>query len=911
MKTEDQQIETELDKARKRLLDLSLRNRLLNFRQTKRSTIQLVHEVPDEVFTRLVADQTQMLFKPVAKRAESSTEAAKDDKVAKEDIAFDEATKKDKFLQTDLPSTPLEQRLLHIKQKSDTVFEEQGYTVLYLALGFLEWKEREDSDVLHQAPLVLIPVMIERPTVGSAFRLKWTEEELATNVSLQAKLDELGLKLPDFELPEENTPTVLSDYFQKVRRTVSRREGWRVTDDIHLGFFSFTKFVMYKDLTPQDKTKLNWIVGHQLLRSVFTGDKSEKQGNGVETSEFMEDERQVAMLPVRTQFQVMDADASQVAVIEAVKKGKSLVVEGPSGTGKSQTITNIISELLVAGKRVLFVSEKMAALEVVKDRLDQCGLGDSCLELHSRHSNKRTVLEEIQRTIKVRPPAVAQEGRKFEDRERLASDLNEYVEVLSKEVGVMKRTPFSLFGQYVRARQELEKRGRKRWHQDIEGVDQLSESDYVSGKTRLKDLAEVIPVLRPIFQNPWRFCDPAGVILDSDRDTVGRMLVEALASLEEVRAALQSLNAVAGTGAPESGEGCQLAVIAAEHMSKAPSVEAAVLLDDRWNTPSKDSEQLLASLQLLQERVASLESRWVLPFGTQAIAPFRKEVEECKGVLEQLKKSCARLSELSGTYAPETLQASGHALSSAKTIATGYPAEAAVLLSAAWNKENPTAIRLTDTVKRVQSEKPFLEDTLTADAFSVSANALHAELEPLSRSLLRFVQPKFWKLRKSALAMHKAKVSLPQLVANLKRLSDFQDDKKEVESKHDEAVALFGNHWKGQDSDVELLTGFMGWVVEFRSCVLEGYLTERAVALASEGPDRQQLETTIKETDTLLQQARQSLDTVSAKLGLARLGLDEEVLDCIQLSKINDSLGCCRFSGQSPKLIAPPRTALG
>src|SRR5690606_6654127 len=115
-----------------------LKNKLLNFRQTKRSTLQLVHENPDEVYARLVTEQTLMLFKPAVKRQEALAEGNNDYKIANDNIAFDVSTKKDKFLQTDLLPAPLEQKLLHIKQKADSVFEEQGYTVLYLALGFLE-----------------------------------------------------------------------------------------------------------------------------------------------------------------------------------------------------------------------------------------------------------------------------------------------------------------------------------------------------------------------------------------------------------------------------------------------------------------------------------------------------------------------------------------------------------------------------------------------------------------------------------------------------------------------------------------------------------------------------------------------------------------------------------------------------
>ncbi len=876
MRTEDSHIAAELERARKRLLDLSLRNRLLNFRPTKRTTIEVVHEVPDVVFQQLVIDQTQMYFKHVSKLPETADGEAK---VAKDEIDFSEETQNDKWLQTDLTRAALEPRLLQIKLKSDTVFEEQGYTVLYLALGFLEWKDKQDSDLLHRAPLVLIPTMLTRKSVGSAFRLKWTEEDLTTNVSLQAKLDDFGVKLPEFVLPDDPQGTP-SSYFKKVKRAISKQVGWNISNDIYLGFFSFNKFVMWRDLTPQDKTKEKNIVRYPLLRSLFEGDINQGAGDALSSTDFSEDEQKVAMLPVKNQYHVMDADASQVAVIEAVKAGKNLVVEGPPGTGKSQTITNVIAELLALGRKVLFVSEKMAALEVVKSRLDLCGLGDACLELHSRYSNKRLVLEELKRTIEIRPPAPVLSEQKFDERERLAQELNSYAEVLRSEVGESKRTPFSLFGQYVRARHLIEERGHKLHYFNISGVERISESEYERVKRGLNDLSEIIPALRPIASNPWRHCHTSGRFFDIDRDEVNNLILDSKEAIDAINSAALALDAIAGTGTPSTVEQSIYSINAASFMAEAPAmVEAKLLMDDRWNKVSPSAAKLISRLEFLQDRVSMLEGRWSIPFSIQAVHRFASELKDQISLLKGLRNSLVALSEQAGCFHPSSLQEAKYCVDAALTVANGLPAESDVLLNAEWNQENPTATLLIEAIELLQSEKTELELLFKQEAFICPIEDLRREFELQSQSALFFIRPKFWILRKQALSLHKSRATIPQLLRNLNRLAQYMSSQELVINNEENARSLFGLHWQGQSSNVRMLRSFSKWIVQFRQSVMKGYLTERAISVASDGPDKEHLKRDIDESSKLLRQVSSSLAAVCGKLDVDNLGLADGHLE--------------------------------
>ena len=308
----------------------------------------------------------------------------------------------------------LQKRLRYINQQARSVFDEQGYNILYLALGFLEWREFQDSNKIRKAPLILIPITLTRRKVGDSFKISWNSEDILTNISLQSKLEEQGINLPDFEMPENKES--ITEYFKAVKKSVSKIKNFHVLNEIYLSFFSFTKFVMFQDLNPKNWPENSSFDKNPIIKDLFDeGDESYDKG-------FSEDDVD-RKLKSRDVYNVLDADSSQIAVIEDSKSGRNLVVEGPPGTGKSQTIVNLIAEIMASGKTVLFVSEKMAALEVVKSRLDNIGLGEFCLELHSHKSNKLEVLNQLQKTLyePVKHPISLQ--NKFNKLDNIKSDL--------------------------------------------------------------------------------------------------------------------------------------------------------------------------------------------------------------------------------------------------------------------------------------------------------------------------------------------------------------------------------------------------------------------------------------------------------------------------------------------------------
>ena len=470
-------ISAELERSRRDVLDLSLRNPLLNFRPSKRRGLEVVDELSRELF-RIVVQNGRVMYFLAAPEEGAATEGrvAPDEGAApKGPVTPDEgvapdvpaellallaqpaadpngaaARHTDNKLQTALPLARLNLRLRETARQARLSIEEQGVNILYLALGMLRWYESDGSGVERRAPLVLIPVRLTQASVRASFKLAWTGDEIEPNLSLEAKLkQDFNIRLP--EMPSEDDLDT-DEYLASVERAAARQPRWSVErNEVHLNFFSFSKLLIYKDLDPESWPGENRPADHALVRQLYGGDGFAREPSGIgdgglgdgglgENGDGYGDLGEAGLHPV------LDADSSQtLAVLDAIN-GRNLVIQGPPGTGKSQTITNLIGEALARGRTILFVAEKMAALEVVKRRLDTVHLGDACLELHSHKTNKRAVLDELRRTLALGRPA-ARGGT--EDRvllEESRNRLNDYSRAVNTPVAESELTPHQLVG---------------------------------------------------------------------------------------------------------------------------------------------------------------------------------------------------------------------------------------------------------------------------------------------------------------------------------------------------------------------------------------------------------------------------------------------------------------------------------
>jgi very-short-patch-repair endonuclease len=418
-----------LERWRRRLLDLSLRNRLINFRETKR-TVPLLKLDLSEMEDAIADGATfKILARPEdlgdadtrsgdAHRRRTSQEGL--DSVVREELRA-------KRLRADLTSDELERRLVELYRAARTGREEGGASALYLAVGFLQWYETHQSAQPRLAPILLLPVDLARKSVREGYSLTLGDDEPRLNMTLIELLrHDHGITVSGLDpLPEDETGLDVQEILRVFRYTVRDIGRWDVLDRAQVGIFSFAKFLMWRDLTERvDDLTENSVVDH-----LVNHPNEQYEPGAVFPDPDMLDEHRT---PQET-FCPLPTDASQLAAIHAAAEGRSFVLEGPPGTGKSQTITNLISHCLTEGKTVLFVSEKMAALNVVYDRLQRIGVGRHCLALHSNKASKREVLAQLAQTLQAHnqnlPDQWEQHGLHLNT---LRQQLNAYAEALHK-----------------------------------------------------------------------------------------------------------------------------------------------------------------------------------------------------------------------------------------------------------------------------------------------------------------------------------------------------------------------------------------------------------------------------------------------------------------------------------------------
>ena len=590
-----------LNQARRLLLDLSCRNRLLSIPLKTGRFVNVYDERSSDVFRLLVTEKKALSFLPGKQKdqegLEKEGEEGADDEIGvpvpNEDEDESNGTAKrhiDLRLQTALSPEGLQRRLIDLFRDSQAMIEEQGVNVLYLALGQLKWFEGESSDIERFAPLILIPVELSRRTVSERLILRWREEEILQNYSLSEKLSaEFGITMPT--LPDEES-LVPAEYFASVARVVESAKRWEVLPDaITLGFFSFAKFLMYRDLNPENWPDGKKIHGHPLITGLL------QDGFAVHGDAIPDNANLDVLIPVDRLDHVVDADSSQAIAIETVRKNQLLVIQGPPGTGKSQSITNIITTAVMDGKKVLFVAEKLAALEVVKRRMEREGLGDLCLELHSNKTSKRAVINEIGRTWQLTRPDMAELESILPKLERLRNELSKHSDTMHERYG---NTPVSAF-RAMGALSTLRDIPAEYARLCLPDAPEWSADGAALRRTLIQQVVSRIEHIGPPCQHIWR-----GV----RRETV---LQIDIAGIRDVIAGmnehLQTLLAEAGQLAsmikqdvPDSTTEVESHCVIAEFMAKAPEyLDRNAIKNPAWDTEGDKIKKLVASLQRYNE----------------------------------------------------------------------------------------------------------------------------------------------------------------------------------------------------------------------------------------------------------------------------------------------------------------------
>jgi len=347
----------------------------------------------------------------------------------------------DKYLQTILLPYQMEKKLLGTRRLAKSALNEKGINTLYLAFGFIEWYESPNSDQKMLSPILLLPVNLEerKKTKGSEFCLSNGDHSLQINIALKAKFEQdIGISLENPE--EEETP---EKYLKKLEENIKDRDRWKIRRFITLGHFQFARMAMYYDLDPKLWNETSGGLGSQKnLVEIFSGTES---SDGSDAEDYEVDKKEIA---AKVPLLLNQADSSQFSAIVDAMDGKNIAIQGPPGTGKSQTITNIIGSALANGKKVLFIADKKAALDVVYKKLRDVNLDKFCLKIDSSNVKKVDVIKTIKERVEYKSNFIKElelQSDILKERD-IKKKLIEYANLLSTKIGNSEKTIYELKG---------------------------------------------------------------------------------------------------------------------------------------------------------------------------------------------------------------------------------------------------------------------------------------------------------------------------------------------------------------------------------------------------------------------------------------------------------------------------------
>ncbi|ANS29905.1 hypothetical protein R1CP_26285 [Rhodococcus opacus] len=410
-------LERQLTSWREKLLALDRRQRLLYFKHTKTASLEIGSPDSEVLLEMVLAGEV-----PLRPASEDG------DTVSGSSIVVSNKT-----------AETLKSSLGRLDQQSQQAYADRGVWTLHLGLGMLRWIDADTSDTSSvESPLLMVPVQLKKTGADSPYVLFRAEDDITVNPALRLKMEEYGVTLPEVDPDAPDLLTLMSE----IGDLVEPRAGWEVVDRSVCTSFTFHKEAIYRDLL----ANADAVASHPMVQLLAVGPDAPS------SEEFAFDPLPIERLdiahPPEKMFSILDADSSQRRCILAAAGGRSFVMDGPPGTGKSQTIANMIAELISSGKTVLFVSEKAAALDVVRDRLKGAGLQQFLFELHSHAATRKQVVQELGNTLTMR--ASASQTFTAGDEIRLAGmreELSAFAEAMNEVRLPLGMSVFSVVGQ--------------------------------------------------------------------------------------------------------------------------------------------------------------------------------------------------------------------------------------------------------------------------------------------------------------------------------------------------------------------------------------------------------------------------------------------------------------------------------
>ncbi|KQW47225.1 MULTISPECIES: DUF3320 domain-containing protein [unclassified Ensifer] len=886
-------VEAKIERARTELLDLSARNRLLNVPRFSKSakTIDIVDEKAAEVFRILVGESKAMTFLAGAKgrsAADGDLEEELIELALPDDDDRDESGRlvrhADTKLQTRMTPSALQKRLLDLYFDARTLEEEQGVNILFLGLGTLKWIDPNNAENIRYAPLILVPVALERGSAAERFKLRARQDDFASNLSLEAFLDRAHkITMPNFDANEDFS---LEDYVSKVSQAVSVKPTWSVQpDDIVLGFFSFAKFLMYRDLDPT-----LWPAGGRFTdRPLITSLVS----NGFSRTEELlgEDVKIDDHISPKDTTHIVDADSSQTIAIHEARRGRDLVIQGPPGTGKSQTIANIIAAAVADQKTVLFVAEKMAALEVVKRRLDQAGVGDACLELHSNKSNKRALLSQLQHTWELGAPR-GENGSALDQRLTEARDaLNAHPERLHHVYEPYGLSPYQVIGHLARLRQQ----GMPPSDIELSGATAWTPGLKERAVTLLTELADRIRDIGQPTEHPWHGVGLTG-ITPLDLERLMKRLTDTRGELSNLTGAMRD---IAGEmNRPPAGTmlGFASETQIAKRLATCPEDASSQLLaspawDDRRPEIAKALEDG-TTFERLSQQFGTLmnEEAWSASPGP-LLSQFERlpkefpnsgfeTITQATGLIPRFLNAASVLRTALGVNASPTLGSIERLIAIGQRVAEAPDASPDAFVAAIWERGLDQASDLADAVATFRQVNAELNGKISDQAWEMDLTAARTAVAMHGNRPLKFLRGD-WRKAKALLRTVMPETSPDETVRTLDLLHKGKQARAVIKEGDSLGRSAFGADWRGERTEPKPLEDLVLWMRSLRGVGAEARL------IASRLTDRQAVAVRCEQAQSLLNETRRHLAQLWTDLGEATTAIFPDAVDPQEVGLVN------------------------